>query len=176
MGVRVVTSDEIDLRRLVIDHSRLCVFSEVENNRSRPSALSDIESPADSPSHILRPTNLEIPLGDRRSDAHDIDLLESVGTEHSRSDLSADDDHGCAVNHGIRYTSDGVGGTWSTGDDATSHFSGYSGESLCGVCGSLFMTYEYMIESVPVVIKSVENGHDSTSGITENGFHPFVHQ
>ena len=92
LGIRHIRADEVYLLGFPVNLLHLRILRKVENDRTRATTTGNIERTADSPRHILSATYLVTPFGDRLRDAHEVNLLEGVGTQCSNGHLSGNDD------------------------------------------------------------------------------------
>ena len=179
-GIRLVTSHTRHMHRLPFALMHLRILREVEHHRSRTTATGDIESPADGPRHILWTPNLIAPFRDGLCYTYEVNLLESIGSKRSSSHLSADDDEWCRIHHSIGHTRERVCGSGAARHDAHPNLTADAGKTLGSMSGRLFMTNQNMIELLVfasrIVIECIENRHDGTARIAEDGFHTFLHQ
>ena len=95
--------------------------------------------------HILCPTNLIAPFGDRLSDTHQINLLKRICSQERSPHLSGNHHNRRTVNHGISNAGDSIRGTGTAGNQTDSHFTRHTGKTLCRMSSSLFVTNQYMI-------------------------------
>ena len=137
----LVGADEIHVCRLIVHHACLCVLGEIQHHGSWSATSCNIEGTAHGPCYIFGLSYLEGPFGDGLSDTDDIHFLKSICSQHGCTYLSADDYHRGGVYHGICHASDGVHGTWPTGDDGASHLTGYSCVTLCCMYCTLFVAH-----------------------------------
>ena len=180
LGIRLVAAHARHMHRLPFALMHLRILGEVEHHRSWTAATGDIESPTDSPSHILWTPNLIAPFRDRLGNAHEVDLLKSVGSQRSRAHLSTDNDDRRRVHHSVGHTRKRVCGSGAARHDAHTHITADAGKTLGSMSGGLFMTNQNMIELLVfasrIAIERIENRHDGTARIAEDGFHTFLHQ
>ena len=174
LRIRVIASDETASLLPVFSQSYLCVPGEVEDYRSRTSAACNVEGPGYGPRNVFSPAYLVVPFGDRPCKTQYVGLLEGICAEKVGSDLSRNHNYRGGVYHCIRNSRDHVGGsrTRSYGNDARKALG--SGETLSCVYGSLLVSYEYVPESVGVIVEPVIYGHYLTSRVAEDGINAFV--
>ena len=135
-----------------IDRTELCRFRQVEHHRSRTAATSDIESPCYRGRYIFGITYLIAPFCNRQRDAQYIRFLKGVSTQQRVRHLSRNHYQRCRINHRIGNACDGVG---SAGSGSYNHYSGltaYARISLRSMKRPLFMTYQYMLELLSIII------------------------
>ena len=156
----------------------LSILWEVEHNWSRASTSGDIEGTANSPCHILWALNLVSPLGYRLSHTYKVYFLESIGAKSTYTNLTSYDHHWCRIHHSVSNTCESVGNTRTACYQADTNLATNSCKAFGSMCRSLLMTYEDMVEylifTTCISIQSVENRHDSTARIAEDGFNTFV--
>ena len=176
MMQRLVRTDEINSLRLILELGCLGILCEIKDYRSRTTRLCNIERASHSPRNILRTTNLIVPLRYWLGNAHNVNLLKGICSEHSSSHLSADNDDRCRVDHSISHTSNGVHSTRTRSNDTASNLSAYTSIALSGMNRSLLVTNEYVIKSFLMVIQSIECWHNSTTRITEQRLYALMLQ
>ena len=89
-------------------------------------------------------------LGDRRGDADDVGLLERVGADHLRVDLTGDGHHGDRVHMGVGQRGHQIGGPGSGGGEADPYLPGDHGIALGGMPAALLMADEHMVDPLRV--------------------------
>ena len=145
VGLRIITTDKIKPHRFIVHHFYLSILGKVQHNRTGTSASGNIKSACHCPSHILCPTNLIAPFGDRLSDTHQINLLKRICSQERSPHLSGNHHNRRTVNHGISNAGDSIRGTGTAGNQTDSHFTRHAGKTLCRMSSSLFVTNQYMI-------------------------------
>ena len=161
---------------LVNGAAHLGVLGKIEHHGTGAAASGYIECTAHGPCHIFGRTYLVSPFTNGLCDVHHVALLKGICAQHLRRHLSGDDNDGGAVHHGVSNARDGVGGSGTARDEAYAHTSAGTGIPLGSMCRSLFVAHQHMVQTVAVVVEGIIHGHDSSSGITEEGFHTFVHK
>ena len=145
--IRHIRTHKIDLTGLPVDLLDLGILGKVEHHRTGTTRTGDVERTAHCPRHILSMTDLVTPLRDRLRHTHEVDLLESIGTEGTDGHLTGNDHDRCGVEHGIGHTCQRVGDTRTTGHQGNAYLSRDTGIALGSMGGSLFMTHEDMVET-----------------------------
>ena len=138
---RVIAADKIKVYRFVLNHFYLCILGKVEHNRPRSTTLCYIKGTCYRPSHIFGTTNLIAPLANRLSDTYQIDFLKSICTQHRSRCLTGNHYDRSTVNHGISYTSNGIGCSRTTRYQTHAHFSRDTGKTLSCMSRSLLVTH-----------------------------------
>ena len=172
LGDGDITADEIAVLRDEFRVAGLRVLGEVEDHGSRASAAGDIESAGHGPGYVLGTADLVTPFGDRGGHADQVGLLEGVGAQQGRTDLSGHDDDRSRIDHRVRHAGDDIGPAGAGGDhDETGHPLD-PGIALRRVDGALLVPHQDMAQPVQVVIQAVIDRHDGSAGITEHGVDP----
>lgn len=78
VGIRVVAANELTGLVVEFGHSRLGIFGNVENHRTRTTVPGDVKSSCYRPSYFFAVTYLVTPFGHRLGDSYDIGFLKSV--------------------------------------------------------------------------------------------------
>ena len=103
-GHRAVAG-QVELRRPAEGGARLeGVLADVDEDRARAAGRGDVEGLGDHPRDLVGVGHEVVVLGDRHRDAADVGLLEGVGADRRRADLTGDGDdrHGVHVGVGER--------------------------------------------------------------------------
>ena len=168
-----IAAHEVNLLRLPVDFLGLRILREVEYHRTGTACTGNIESTTDGPGHILGTTYLIAPLGDRLRHTHKVNLLESIGTQGTNRHLTGNHHQRRGIHHGISNTRQRVGHTRATGDQGHTYLTAHSGIALCGMCGSLFVAHQDMVEAFLltscIVEERIIDGHDGTTRVTKDG-------
>ncbi len=85
-------------------------------------------------------------LGDRHSDAGDVDFLKCIGAEEFAADLSGNADHWRRIKHGGGNAGDHVGGTRAGSRDGHTHATGGTGVAIGHVRSALFVAHQNVME------------------------------
>ena len=180
LRIRHIGTHEADLAGLPVDLLDLRVLGKVEHHRTRTTRTGDVERTAHSPRHILSMTDLIAPLRDRLRHTYEVDLLKGIGTQGANGHLTGNHHNRRRVEHGISDTRQRVGDTRATGHQGDTHLTRYAGITLGSMGSSLLVTHEDMVETLllttGVVEKCVVDGHDTATGVSEDGLHPFCLQ
>ena len=158
----------------------LSILGKIKNYRTWTSTTSDIECTTYSPSHILWTTNLIRPFRDWLGYTHQVNFLESIGTQSRYAHLTSYDHDRGRIHHGISNTCQGIRCSRATGHESHAYIATDSSISLCCVSSSLLVTYQDVIKhfilSSRVTIQCIKHWHDATTWIAEDGSYPFVLQ
>ena len=149
---RIITADKVKLHRFIIHHLHLRILGKIQNDWAGASAFSYIESTCYGPGHIFRTTDLVTPFSYRLSHAHQIHLLKSIRAQERGPHLSGNHHDRSAVNHGIGNAGNGICRTGTASHQTDTNLTGYTGKSLCCMGSSLFMTDQYMVQCIPMMI------------------------
>ncbi len=107
-------------------------------------------------------------LGDRQRDAGDVDLLESVGAEDFRRDLSGDGDDGDGVEHGSGEAGDEVGRAGAGGGHADAGATGCARVAVGHVRCALLVADEHVVDGGEFAQRVVDR-KDRSAGVAEDG-------
>jgi hypothetical protein len=102
--------------------------------------------------------------------------MKRIGTKETSSLLSGYNHDGSTVKHRISHTGDGIGGTRSTGYNTYTHLTRRACIALRSMGCTLFVAYEHLLEIILMVKHGIKHGHDTATGVTEHGIHPFVYE
>ena len=105
---------------------------------------------------------------DGQCDSGDINLLETVLSDHSSSDVAGDGHNGDRVQHGSSNTSDKVRGTRAGSGKDNTHLSGGAGVSVCRMTCVLLMGGQDMVDTILAVVDGIIDIQHCSSGISED--------
>ena len=109
-------------------------------------------------------------LDDGHRDAHDVGLLEGIGTDDAAGDLARDDDEGHGVHVGGGDAGHGVGGAGAGGNEHHAHLARGTSVAVGHVRGALLVASEHVMDLLGV-IEGVVDLDGLASGIAEDGVH-----
>ena len=114
------------------------------STRTGPGAAGggDVEGLGDHPRDLVGVGHEVVVLGDRHRDAADVGLLEGVGADGGRADLTGDGDDRHRVHVGVGERGDQVGRARARGRHADADLAGRGGVALGGVAGTLLVANE----------------------------------
>ena len=145
----------------------LRVLGDVDEDRAGAAGDGDLEGLADGGRDVFRARDEEVVLGDGKSDAGDVYLLEGVGAEELGRDLAGDADDGHGVQHGGGNAGDEIGGPGAGGGDATAGAARCARVSVGHVGRALLVADEDMVDGE--LAQRVVDGQDGPAGIAEDG-------
>lgn len=143
------------------------VLGEVDEDGSRAARGSDLKRLVDPARELSDVLDHDVPLGATARDADDIGLLERVGSNRARRDLTAEDDEGSSVREGVLHGRDHVRRSGSRGNEDDSRLAGDASVSLGHVSSALLVTGEDKVK-VGRVVDGVKNGEDRSSGVAKD--------
>mmetsp|Transcript_41621 Transcript_41621/g.87358 ORF Transcript_41621/g.87358 Transcript_41621/m.87358 type:complete len:268 (-) Transcript_41621:481-1284(-) len=160
------------LNQLVRQLLNLQILRQIQEHRARPSVSRDVKRIIHREWHLGRALDLITPLCDGSHNFHRRATLKGILWRRGRG-LSAKDDEGNAVAHGICDGSDEVGRSWSGcgnddsgGELSIANFSGGLGDALSDVSGGTFVgvgdpsdALRFAVAGV-VLMELIEEGED----------------
>ena len=126
--------------------------------------------------HFLRLGDLIAPFGNRKSDVDHVRFLKEIGAEILPAHLGGNADQRSGIQHRIGNACHEIGRPRTCGGHADTRLAGTSGITLCRMDSALLVTDKDMPYPVGIVVQIIVQRHDGTSGIPENGIHPFFQQ
>ncbi len=90
-------------------------------------------------------------LNHRHGDAHNVGLLEAVGTNNAARNLTGDNHQGHGVHIGGSDAGNRVGCTRARGNKNHAYFAGSTGIAICHMRGALLVACEHMVNLLAVV-------------------------
>ena len=154
---RNITANIINLYGLEFYLLHLGSLGEVKHHGAGTSGTCYIECASHCPGNILGTAYLITPFGDRLGYAHQVDLLESIGTQGIGTYLTGYYHDGGAVKHCIAYACNGVCGTRTAGYDGHTCTARNTCVTLSGVGGSLLMAYQNLAQICAMTVKCIEH-------------------
>src|SRR5690606_18042082 len=110
---------------------------------------------------------------DRRGDIDDVGFLKGVGAKQTGKYLAGEASKRVAINHCIGKSCNQIGCAWSARSENNAPPPRCACIALRRMNSSLLMAHEYMLQPVVIIIQGIIDGHDCSSGITENGINVF---
>lgn len=176
LGGRDVAADR--LHAAVAERSRgaLRILRDVHDHRTGTARPGDVEGPGDGFGNLPGPLDLAVPFGHRLRDAHEVGLLEGVGPELCRTDLTGDEHQRRGVHQRVGQPGNGVRGSRPGGHQADPYATACAGITLGGVYGPLLVAHEDVAQSVAVVAERVVDRDDRAAGVAEQCIDPFAEE
>ena len=106
-------------------------------------------------------------LGHRVGDAHDVRLLEGVGTNGLNAHLTGDNHHRHGIHVRVGDGGDHVRGTRAGGHQAHAHLASGQRIALGGMAGGLLVAHEHETE-LRAVVDLMVDGQDRAAGDAED--------
>src|SRR5450432_1429248 len=147
----------------------LCVFGDVDENRSGAPGLGDDEGFAYGAGDVFGFGDDHIVLSDRHGDAGDIHFLKGVGAEKLAANLSGDADHGRRIEHCGGDASDHIGGAGAGSSHGHAHAAAGARVAVSHVGCALFVADENVMQLG--FSERVIDRKNRATGITENVLH-----
>ena len=179
-------------RRIPVDvplkRRQLDVLREVDQDRSRPAGLRQIERLLDDPRdiaerllHVFRCAPVErgdhvVVLGDRAADFDDRGFLKGVGADHFLSDLAGDGDERHGIHLRVGNGGDEVGGSRPAGGHAQADLVRCARDSLSREAATLFVAREDRPNAFTAPQQGLVQRHGRSARIREDGVAAIAHQ
>ena len=153
-------------------HGRLGeVLRNVDQDWAGTAGRGDVESGRDGAGDVVGRLDEEVVLGDALGNTGDVTLLEGVGADRARGDLTGDDDQGRGVHVGVADGGHDVGRAGARGDHSHAGTAGGEGVALRHVAGALLVADEYVTDAR--VDQRVVDREDGATGQAEDNFDTF---
>src|SRR6266849_1154855 len=151
---RLVVIDALALGRklrhgsfpIEIAGSLLRVFGDIDEDRARAARVGDQEGFAHGAGDVLGARDDNIVLGDRHSDAGDVDFLEGIGAEQLAADLAGDANDRRRVEHGGGNAGDHVGGAGTGGGHGNADSPAGARVAIGHVRSALLMAHQNVVQ------------------------------
>ncbi len=172
-GHRVVAGEVqlVDRRRPVPLHGRIGdVLGQVDQDGTRPTRCRHVEGGRHDPRDFCRVLDQPIVLGDAHGDARDVALLEGVGPDGARRDLTRHHDERGRVHVGVGQRCHDVRGTGAAGDHRHPRLAGDHRVPLGHVSGALLVADQDVADGG--VDDRVVDGQDGPAGQAEHDVDP----
>ncbi|KAI3481425.1 hypothetical protein L1887_56127 [Cichorium endivia] len=143
------------------------VLGQVDEDGAGAAGGGNLEGLVDAARELCDVLDHDVPLCAGPGDADDVSLLEGVGADGGGGDLTAEDDEGRAVAHGVLHGGDDVGCAGARGDQDDTGLARDTRVALGHVASAVLATREHKVKVLGVV-DGVEDGEDGTSGVAKN--------
>ena len=163
-GLRVVEMALVDEKGL----------RDIDQDRAGSASRCEVEGLFDGRGDVLDAGHHVIVLGDRESDAGDVDLLEGVPADQRLDHLTGDGHERHRVKHRISETRHEIGRTGPAGRHADAGLPGGTGVAFSSEGGPLLEADEDMLETCSR--QGIVEGDDCTARVAEDNLDPLLLQ